>query len=92
MQTLKEFCQANNVTVISHVRENVNQLKYCTFMINGVAENIYFSKGATKKVNLGDTAKAIRDMFIVEATNANGESRLKIASGSEFTSVDSLWL
>ena len=61
-------------------------------MINGEPENIYFSKGATKKVELGDKAHAIKDMFIVEATNASGEARLKIASGSEFTTVDSLFL
>lgn len=89
MQTVKEFCQTNGVSAISNVRSNANGLKYCTFIINGTAENIYFSKRATDKVALDDKAKAIKDMFItlVEYDDAR-EARYKIATGGdEFTQV-----
>lgn len=93
MKTLKEFCLNEGVSSISNIRENTNGLKFCTFIINGESTNIYFSKRATSKVQVGQTAKAISEMFItlVEYEDQR-DSRYKISVGSdEFISVKDLF-
>jgi hypothetical protein len=92
METIKEFCATNTISAISNIRENTNGLLYCTFVNKaGKAENIYFSRRATERVTLGDTPKVIKEMFITSATNAQGETRLKIAIGGEYTNVADLF-
>jgi hypothetical protein len=94
MQTLKDFCKANSVKMISNVKLSAqNKVPYSTFVFEDTTENIYFSKNASELIKEGDSPKAFRDLYInlVEYTDGRA-SRLKIVSASDYVNVDDLWL
>lgn len=93
MQTLENFCLENGVSSISKVRSNVNGLKYSTFIINGEAVNVYFSKRASEKVSVNGTAETFKTMLVSLVDYEDGrESRYKLSiGGDDFTSVGTLF-
>ena len=79
---VKAFMQNNGyISVHNQVRSNQNEYPYVTF-INGKneAENIYFSKEASKLVEKDEQIiKGFFDKFKVATTlNAAGEERIKL--------------
>lgn len=95
--TVKEFVAQKQVTSLSVVRFNTNNLPFVTFLgpqFEGGAENIYFSKSLSEKVQLGmkPSELGLKDLFIMDIINAEGETRTKIAAGSaDYESVDNLF-
>lgn len=90
--SVKDFMKANSfVQVHKEVRANTNGYPYITF-INGKneAENIYFSKEASKQVKAGDPiAKGFFDNFLTASTtNEAGEERIKLVRSGDSTRLD----
>jgi len=78
------------VSCVKAVRTNSNTYPYITFLTaDNVAENVYFSKNASKLVGAGDViAKGFFTPFMAaETTNAEGEKRWKIVSQGESNRV-----
>ena len=78
------------VSCVKAVRTNSNGYPYITFINDeNVAENIYFSKNASKLVEAGDTiAKGFFAPFMAaKTTNAEGQKRWKIISQGESNRV-----
>lgn len=91
--TLKEFVAQEGINAISNVRVNTNGYPFVTVLRGSDAENVYFSKNASEKVDEGTTIKSIaKDLFVVSCTNAAGEDRIKLSfSGENYESTDSLF-
>ena len=92
--TVKEFVAKKGFTqIVPVVRVNENGYPYITF-IDGAnkAENIYFSKAASKAVTAGTPVdKAMLSVYqIGMTTNAAGEERIKLISNSERVDISSL--
>ena len=92
-QSIKDFCEANNITAISNVRSNVNGYKYVTMLDNNkTSENYYFSKNSSNDVNVNDSpATWAKDSVVVNTTNADGQPRTKISTNSNYTDVTDLF-
>lgn len=86
-QSIKDFAQSNNyVQVVQQVRINTNSYPFLTFIdAKNKAENIYFSKAASKMVTDGQTVtKGLLSSLMIGITiNASGETRTKLISNSE---------
>lgn len=86
--SVKDFVVSNGFEVHDEVRENTNGYPYVTFIDrNNEAENIYFSKEASKQVKAGDRiAKGFFNPYLIaETTNAAGEKRIKIVRAGSST-------
>ena len=89
--SVKEYCTKHGIQRISAVRENENGYKFMTFVdLDNMSENMYFSKNASERVNVGDAPAIIKDAFIAETENEAGEERLKITF-TEYQTVDDLF-
>jgi hypothetical protein len=93
---VKQFVADNAVTAISQVRTNENGYPFLTLLsakFEGGAQNIYFSKTCALKVKLGQNPKelGLADYNVVEATNAAGETRLKLTNNTDYVKVDDLF-
>lgn len=90
--SVKDFMKSNNFTQVhKEVRANTNGYPYITFIDSkNVAENIYFSKGASEQVSEGqEIKKGFFDNFLVATTtNATGEERIKIVRSGDSTRLD----
>ena len=79
-----EFMRDNAFTQFNkNVGKNVNDYPFVTFITEeNKAENVYFSIGASATVD-PDTdvvdAKFLNKFVVVETTNADGETRIKLA-------------
>lgn len=94
-KTISEYAQERGfVDVAVKVRTNVNGYPYVTFIDeNNVAENIYFTTntGADYKEGTPINKGFFDKLQFVFVTNANGESRVKLAKqGGERNSLASL--
>lgn len=85
--TILAFMNAQGFTsCVKEVRTNANGYPYITFINDeNVAENIYFSKNASKLVTTGTAiARGFFTPFMAaQTTNAEGELRWKIVSQGE---------
>ena len=85
--TIKEFVKAQGfIQIAPQVRQNTNGYPFATFYTaKNEAENIYFSKAASKKLNAGDVvdAQLLSQHQIAVVKNAAGEERVKLISNSE---------
>ena len=92
MTDVKSFMVQNGFTqVVNHVRVNTNGFLFLTFIsAANVAENVYFSKAASKRFAEGQAvAKGFfSNLRIWEGTNAAGEQRTKIALEGESLRID----
>ena len=88
---VQSFMAAQGFTqVVKVVRENSNKYPYITFITAGnVAENIYFSKGASELVTAGTPiVKGFFSEFcMVQASTANNGLLWKIARKGEGNSL-----
>lgn len=95
--SIQEFAQAGGfVQIAKNVRTNVNGYPFLTFITkDNVAENIYFSKAMSKKISGDETVDkeliTRLGLVIVEATNAEGEIRMKLSGNSERVSIADLF-
>ena len=94
--SIKEFAQANNITSYAlTVRSNMNGYLFVTFIsATNEATNIYFSKAMSEKITAGDDVKVLlkeHACSIVETTNADGETRLKLCGNSERGNIEDLF-
>ncbi len=94
-KTIAEYAQERGfIDVAVKVRTNVNNYPYVTFIDeNNVAENIYFTTntGADYKEGMPIDENFFDKLQFVFVTNANGESRVKLAKiGGERKSLASL--
>lgn len=83
---LKTFAIDNSLRSISKVRENTNGYKYVTVLnSDNDATNIYLSKRLSELLEVGKkfVAQELTKYFIAFTKNADGEERLKLASGSD---------
>ncbi len=98
-QTLREFAHANGITTISNVRlSKENGYPFVTFLTNKkdaegktVAINLFIAKSQADRFEEGDEISddLCKQMVVVETTNAQGESRQKLAvSGSEYRTIN----
>lgn len=69
------------ISLVPEIRTNKNKYPYITFLKeDNTAENIYFSKNASEKIEQGLLGiMDLKSAFIIGATNADGESRTKIS-------------
>lgn len=84
-QTIKEFCTKKGFTqIVPEVRKNTNEYPFLTFIdANNVAENVYFSKAASKMAHTHKVDKDfLKTLMIGETTNAEGHKRYKLISNS----------
>ena len=90
--SLKQYCQDNQIAQISAVRANQNGYPFLTLINKDKeADNIYFSKNAASKIELGQPANLFaKQLFIVQTQNEAGESRTKL-SFNEYSDVDSMF-
>lgn len=92
--TLKEFAAKKAfVQIVPVVRVNTSGYPYVTFVdAKNVAENIYFSKAASKAVAAGTPVdKAMLTVYQIGiTTNAAGEERIKLITNSERVDISSL--
>lgn len=93
--TVKEFAKEKGfVQVVPVVRKNTNGYPYMTFIdAENKAENIYFSKNASKLVTVGAVLdKGLASKLSIGYTkNAEGEVRIKLISNGERESIDALF-
>jgi adenylylsulfate kinase-like enzyme len=84
------FSSKGIISIVPRIRENSNQYPYVT-LINGdnEAENVYFSKEASKLVAAGEPIlKGFFDKYQVGyVTNELGEERIKFISNSARVSI-----
>lgn len=93
---IKEFVALNNVTAISQVRTNKNGYPYLTLLsakFEGGAQNVYFSRTCAMKVVVGQNPKqlGLADYNVVTATNADGETRIKLTNSSNYVKIEDLF-
>lgn len=85
--TVKDFMTQNGFTqVVRIVKESQNHYPFVTFITaDNKAENVYFSKNASKLVSAGvEIVKGFFDKFsIANIENAAGEKRIKLVSQGE---------
>lgn len=93
--SIKDFAKSRSFVQINKtVKTNVNGFPYITFIdASNVAENVYFSKGASASIKAGDDFTAIiKDYEICSAENADGETRMKLCrKGGDRVELDSLF-
>lgn len=86
VMTVKELATKKGFTqIVPQVRVNENGYPFVTFIDgNNKAENIYFSKEASRAVAAGTVVnKALLDSYQIGIThNAAGEERIKLISNS----------
>ena len=88
---LKDLAKAKRIDAFGIVRINASGYKYVTLLKDGVAENVYFSQGASELVEEGDDIQTFKTMSMRLTENADGESRLKITrSGGNYVNADSI--
>lgn len=79
--SLGQFAKRVNLTTCSPVKRNLNGYAYVTITVKDVdgSDNIYLSKGASKKVEEGmlPTNEAFKELKVRLTANAHGEARLK---------------
>ena len=90
--SVREFMtQQGFVSCVKAIRTNSNSYPYVTFInADNVAENIYFSKNASKMVGAGDVIQKgfFAPFMVAQTTNAEGELRWKIVSMGEGNRID----
>ena len=95
VSSIKEFVKHKSfVDVAPTVRNNINGYPFITFIDDkNVAENIYFSKAASEKVDAGTPVdKALMSQHQIAITkNAAGEERVKLISNSERIALSDLF-
>lgn len=95
--SVQDWMKSNGFTQVhNRVRVNTNGYPFITFInANNEAENIYFSKEASKNVALDMEIKKgfFSNLIIAETTNAAGESRIRLAraGSSSRLEVDDLF-
>lgn len=80
-------------SIVPVVRENENKYPYITFIDkDNKAENVYFSKSASKHVAAGQpvTKEMLAAHQVGYTTNEAGEERIKLISNSERVAIESL--
>lgn len=93
-QPLREWARAEGYSMNPEVRQNTNGLLYVTFKKKGTPAgegglNIYFSKPAAAKVEVGvDVTDLVDDLIVCDTINAAKEVRQKIAFSGESTFID----
>lgn len=94
-QTFKAYCGDTGVTAVNPVvRVNTNNYPFITILRGEEAENIYFSKKASALVDAGQDIKSLlKDLYLVETTNASGDIRLKLSfrGDSQYVDIDELF-
>ena len=94
VSTVAELFKSKNiVSLVPKIRTNAKEYPYIT-VIDGAnkAENIYFSKEASKQVAEGEpVGKGFFDKYQVGyTTNEAGEPRIKFISNSERVAIDAI--
>lgn len=79
--SLKQYCKDKEIIRISNVRANEKGYPFLTVVNqNNEAENIYFSKAASQRVELHQQPSLFANqLFIAETKNEQGEDRLKLS-------------
>lgn len=93
---LKDYYKSKGFTQIHNsIRANEKGYPYITFIDgNNKAENIYFTKSATKKVVLDQVIDSdlLKSLYIVDTINSDGEARTKLSFGDSMRlSLDELF-
>ncbi len=95
VSTIKDYCKSKGFTQIAPaIRTNTNGYPFITFIdANNIAENIYFSKNASKSIGAGiPVTKDMLKIYQVGITeNANKEARVKLISNSERLELSTMW-
>jgi len=77
------------------VRYNTNEYPFLTFIDgSNKATNVYFSKNESEKIKDMSvlTGEYLRNLNVVNTTNAEGEKRFKLTTGnSERYNLEELW-
>ena len=89
-ETFQAYCIRTNVTAINKtVNTNSNTYPFITVLRGSIAENIYFGRKSAAKVALGTVVKSIaKELFISEAVNSAGETRMKLSFNGDATYAD----
>lgn len=89
-ETFQAYCHRTGVTSINKaVNTNSNGYPFITVLRGKVAENVYFGKKSAALVTLGTDVRSIaKELFVSEATNANGEVRTKLSFNGEANYAD----
>lgn len=94
VQTVSDYAKAKGfVQIAPKVRVNKNGYPFITFInAKNEAENVYFSKNASKKVADGETITRdmLKDISVAETKNAEGEMRTKLVSSDRIELSDIL--
>lgn len=91
---LGTFAKTSGITAVAKtVRINTNGYPFLTMLRGNDAENLYFSKSAAALVTEGTvTASIAKELFVVDAKNAAGETRTKLTfNNSNYADIDDLF-
>lgn len=95
VEKIKDFAMARGFVQINPmVRQNTNGYPFLTFINkDNVAENIYFSKTASKSVTVGQvvTNEVAKTLQIGYTKNEAGEERIKLISNSQRVDIADLF-
>lgn len=89
--TLVDFCKQNGYNAVSKVRTNANGYKYVTLAdtTTSTVENLYLGTRYSETVEEG-VVLPIRELFVTETENAEGEKRWKLTDRSSEMSAEKL--
>lgn len=85
------FAQSLGYNAVSKVRANTNGYKYVTLAntTNGSTENLYLGTRYSETVDVDDVLP-LKELFVTETENAQGEKRFKLTDKSGVISAEKL--